>query len=221
MKKIRLCIFIMMILFFGRINVLAYNSYKVGEIIYYNNSRYYVIQNSNKNQNYITLLKMDFLDQYQLARYKDQDYNAFGYYFPFTIGSAYNNNYDSSSVKVVVDNWVINELNSDDLVEIDGYKARLLSIDDLENHLGFEYRQLSPSDYGYTTDDESFIFTNKYGNSLNYWLMDSIGDDISRATIIGNYGGFGVIDYTRSRLTNLSEAAVLSPDFILSKMFFI
>ena len=36
-------------------------------------------------------------------------------------------NYDLSNIKVVVDNWTRNELDADDLVEIDGYKTRLIN----------------------------------------------------------------------------------------------
>ena len=39
------------------------------------------------------------------------------------------NDYASSDIKRVVDNWAKDKL--DDLVEIDGYKARILSIDEL------------------------------------------------------------------------------------------
>ena len=46
------------------------------------------------------------------------------------------NEYNSSDIKKVVDNWAKDNFNSSDLIEVDGYSSRLLNYDEINNKLG-------------------------------------------------------------------------------------
>lgn len=89
--------------------------------------------------------------------------------------------YNDSIVKKVIDNWVLIELNEDDLVSVDGKKAGLLSLDILLSNFGFEEYNETGYYYGkyYPTGDipgwlystsPFWIDSNEGDNNYNYAL---------------------------------------------------
>lgn len=120
-------------------NVYAYQSYNIGDMITYNGDDYYVIEKSDEEKNYVTLLKDKFLTSSEIEKYKG-DIAEYGMYGKMGLYSAKDDstmakNYDDTKIKVVVDNWAELEFGND-LVNVDGYKSRLLNLADISN-LGF------------------------------------------------------------------------------------
>lgn len=122
------------------VNIKKYNEYKVCDEIEYNGDNYYVIDNSNGNKKYVTLLKKNPLSISEIENVSTNDEGKIVYYDYIKMGNKnflehwnryeyylqLNLSYNDSIVKRIVDNWVNNEINSDDLVEVNGYKARIL-----------------------------------------------------------------------------------------------
>lgn len=132
-------------------NVYAYDSYRIGDKIQFNNEDYYVIDNSNESKNYVTLLKALPLTEYEIDIYNNNVINDsyiahLTYLRPDTSHANdydYEFDYDDSYVKTIVDYWAENVINDDDLVFVDGYKARLLDNSDLPNiEFDFYYEQI-------------------------------------------------------------------------------
>lgn len=80
--------------------------------------------------------------------------------------------YDGSDVKVVVDNWAKETLDMNDLVEKDGYKARLLNDKEAIKYLKFS----TEASIGYS--NTAAYYTSKKtprwasANDVFYWMMD-------------------------------------------------
>ena len=53
--------------------ILAYNEYKIGDIINYHGVNYYVIENSDSDTNYLVLLKAFPFTQEELKTYREND----------------------------------------------------------------------------------------------------------------------------------------------------
>lgn len=246
------------------ITFVNYNEFSIGDIVQYKGDEYYTIQNSSKNQSYVTLLKklpltyeqvnnygknnnnqsvinnyvyykQDDIDQnkkkgtfhwyyspsaeihktgtcngnYCDGEETDDHRNIFLYYYDVVIpGSAYQydlgyggmlyyndskcasfngvdviehdaeacsvySNYELSNIKTVVDNWQKNYLGNENLVEIDGYKARLL-----------KYSEYHDFKYNFDeNEDVDVIEPNEY----IYWLMDSYSSNDGLKSFDGIY----------------------------------
>ena len=82
-------------------------------------------------------------------------------------------NYNQSKVKSFIDFWVSNHFNDEDLVSIDGYKARLLNVDDLLSYLGYSPSNVITDSYYEVNDDvPKWMYNDKY----SYWTMSSYND---------------------------------------------
>lgn len=173
------------------INTFNHVAYSIGDTIKYNGNKYYVIENSDSNQNYITLLKKDPLTYDELVTYNNgyeiEDYNGIGmmpYYRSDTCGNnnyaGCNSSYDTSFVKNVVDNWSTQK--SQNLVEIDGYKARLITIDELVDKFGYVGHEADSGYFYRSTSDTPYWITM---DSVNYWTMATYDDSL------GVYNKFG------------------------------
>ena len=176
-----------------------YDSYKIGDTVTYKGIDFYVIDNSDSNQDYVTLLKAepltvdevntygkDHINRYTVSSletaYNENGYGGMAYYTSTTCGLVNNDlletgcktDYASSEIKYVVDAWAkdkmgISNLKDDDL----GYKARLITLDELTINLGYEYNNfgtLYPSTNGYNTP--GWIYNGKY----QYWTMSQKDD---------------------------------------------
>ena len=153
--------------------------YKIGDIINYNDTSFYVIRNSNIDDSTVTLLKKIPLTSYELNKYGEGYINNYIYKYNITPGtvisddnlykiaylststcfvdnvnypyswekSGCNQNYVTSNVKHIVDNWVSETISSEDMYEDDsGYVSRLLNTDDM-NNLGYTSIQANTSGY--------------------------------------------------------------------------
>lgn len=112
--------------------------YKIGDVVTYNNMRFYVIENSDKNSDTVKLLKAEPLTTLEITsmgEYDVTDVNGYG-----TIVYGNNSNYNNSYVKQIVDDWVNHNIDIEYLKKDDsGYSARILNSDDLVSNLGYKY----------------------------------------------------------------------------------
>ena len=109
------------------------------------------------------------------------------------------NNYDSSNVKIVVDNWAIDKFSNTRLKIVDGYDARLITVDELVD-LGF-----IRSGNMYPINDNVPEWTYGY----KYWTMtpSDIGSNSMR--VIQYYGNWR-IDYYSVSWTNFRVRPVIN-----------
>ncbi len=98
--------------------------YNIGDEITYKDDTYYVM-NDNINDNYVTVLKANPLNEKQIINYGKSMYARIYY-----SGTDYK--YDGSNVKAIIDNWEKNNFNKGGLINIDGYTSRLINIKEEE-----------------------------------------------------------------------------------------
>ena len=91
--------------------------------------------------------------------------------------------YDGSNIKVIVDNWSRNKLDPDDIVNVDGYRARLLYSKEALKNLGYAESSYGTAIYGATSNTKRWA----RGNDFNFWMMDVDEDAKGSAYILG-YG---------------------------------
>lgn len=111
-------------------------------------------------------------------------WNGSGLEFYDTITTKCNNNFDNSDIKKVLDNWANDMIKSKDLVEVDGYKVRLLSGEDL-SLLGYDYYCPSTC-YAKNENVLQWFIEAYYGKT--FWTMHSFNDDNSLIGVIDSYG---------------------------------
>ena len=171
----------------------TYKEYKKGDRIIYKNLIYYVIEDSNKYSNYIYLLRDLPLSQEQLKKYSgldDIENRRVQYYVhdncDLINNSECDNKYKNSIVKKIVDNWAKSELNESDLVEVDGYKAKILSYEDLLDNYPFKRDFNDTANYVFVADEELPKYLLDFDD---YWLMNA--DDNKS---VGGYFSIGRIE---------------------------
>lgn len=181
------------------INSFNHKSYFVGDIVRYNGNSYYVIENSDVNQNYITLLKKKPLTYYETIKYNnDYDIRNYGDYelrnydtfgnvkFNEKCGANYSNpicnNYDTSSIKEIVDNW--SKDFEVDLIDVDGYKSRLLNVNEMIENLGYERVNFMYGPDGYVQN--GLINDWVYDSSYRYWTMTPVEDAKNTTYYVNN-----------------------------------
>ena len=201
--------------------VLAYEEYKIGDKITYNDEEYYVIENSDSSANYVTLLKTKpltieelykygrdendhlFVNEYSLQTidtendiyeffdgsggmsYYTSDQCKYGLHFwdydAYTsVSGGCTNDYDESDVKKVIDNWTNSNFKDGDLVIVDGYSSRIISLDDIQKKLNFELK-FNTGHYFFEGD----IFNFELNENEN-WVMNSDQDSNKHVWVI-NY----------------------------------
>ncbi len=72
MKKLFFLIIIYLSIIYSE-KTLAYNEYKIGDIVNYNGVKYYVIENSDSDTDYLVLLKSLPFTQEELEKYSEDD----------------------------------------------------------------------------------------------------------------------------------------------------
>ena len=119
---------------------------------------------------------------YQKA-YDANGYGGMAYYTSTTCGyptagssSGYTTtgcttDYDKSEIKHVVDGWELDKFKSNELKEVDGYKARLITYEELTTKLG--YPKYS-SGFSYPSNGETPSFV--YNSNYKYWTMSPWND---------------------------------------------
>ena len=92
--------------------------------------------------------------------------------------------YKKSEIKYVVDVWANTKLTQDDLKEVDGYKARLITKDELLDNLGYSASQ-SGTGFSFNADySPSFVYNSNY----SYCTMSSFNDSVSYVWSVGKSG---------------------------------
>ena len=194
MKKVIIFISIITSIFILNNKVYAYQSYKIGDKVTYNDIDFYVIKDSSSDSDYVTLLKKEPLTVDEVTTYGAGHINR---YTSSSQGVAYNQNgyggmtyyssdtckentetgctsdYDDSDIKFAVDAWANDKLTDADLkADKLGYKARLLTFDEFHN-LGYGEPQspCGPSCgqlyYPKTDEVPEWLYNSNY----TYWTM--------------------------------------------------
>ena len=148
----------------------AYESYKIGDEVEYNNHSFHVIENSDEDSDTILLLLKDYVSYDELMELdienKDQiaSYGGFGYGSP-------NGSYEDSYIKTVVDAWS----NKISLKPNHIKEARLIKYEDLINNLGYEESVVctGPCHYDGSLDNVPDWFKN---NESSYFTMSNVND---------------------------------------------
>ena len=189
-----------------------YKEYQVGDKITYKGINFYVIAPSDKNLDYVTLLKAEPLTVDEVNKYgvghinrytkksigithNSNGYGGVAYYTSETCGivnaslvnTVCKTGYNESEIKYIVDAWSNDKLNTSDLKEDSlGYKTRLLTIEDLKNKLG------------YTEDVSGYIRFNSektpswvYNSSYRYWTMSAYADSEYMVSFVNYDGSIG------------------------------
>ncbi len=192
---------------------IVYRPYKVGDYVTYNDVNYYVIADSDKHQDYITLLKaepfkIEEVNTYGVGHINKYTFRSAGEVFAKGIygGTAYyssdrcgyvNNSYvltncitdyNQSDVKYIIDSWASEKINSLDLAEDNlNYKIRLITVDELRNNLG----------YGESDNKNSDVPAWVYDVGTTYWTMSQYNiNDVYRMNPDGRISkSDGIINY--------------------------
>ena len=185
----------------------TYTAYKVGDEVKYNNVDYYVIKDSSASEETVTLLKAEPLTVAEVNQYGaghinrntsssvGTAYNANGYggmaYYSsdlcnLSVQSGCTNSYEDSDIKYVVDAWAqTNTVDSDLVVDLTGYSARLLTYEELITNLGY-----SAAEPDVTTMDLNIESVPDwvYNSNYWYWTMSQYQDEMIRVWRVGGSG---------------------------------
>ena len=152
---------IIFILCIDKIN--AYTEYKIGDVVPYNGMNFYVIKDSSKDEDSVTMLKAEPLSYEEVRQYSSgtgvqiSDQHGYG-------GVQYhssNNDYSTSYIKTIVDAWTSDKLPSG-LVE-----SRLILKDEIETERK-EYDPCNGCGASLIIDDIA-IYPWLYNNDYWYW----------------------------------------------------
>lgn len=164
----------------------------VGDVIVYNNMRFYVIKNSDENSNTVTAIKDKLLSKDELKHYMSIVLDKYGkdlknsvdleslytkYYENDNCIVDYNgsdtigiyddctNDYTISIPKMLVEAWANDKLDSNDLAKDEtGYAVRLIQASELLDNYNYEIYDYNI--YIYDENIPSFFFDDK-----GYWTM--------------------------------------------------
>ena len=166
-------------------NETKYLKYYIGDEILYNNEKYIVIEKSGYNSDYVVALKKEFLTYDDIQNNKgnldinvsegDSDIGLMSYFYNTTcndnLNTDCNSSYNNSHVKKILENW-INPIEND-LMEVNGYKVRLLDYDDLIN-LSYQRKSVVTDFYSYY--QTSLTPKDIYEVDYSYWTMHAFED---------------------------------------------
>ena len=176
-------------------------SYTVGDEVTYNNVDYYVIKDSSENESFVSLLKAEPITSNEISPYlasteigisvnTSDKYASIYYYYASecaTSGhlSGCTTDYGVSSIKQVVDVWVNNYTNLNDIVEDSmGYKSRLITKDEIMSMCELDEYQATPSNTDIRCIPQyEWIFIPETW----YWTMTPYQDSTESVWTIWNY----------------------------------
>ena len=212
MKKVIIFISLITSIFILNNKVYAYQYYKIGDKVTYNDIDFYVIKDSSSDSDYVTLLKKEPLTvdevnlyggvgtannhvnmyifngfPYYQAAYDSNGYGGMAYYLSETCGYVNNN--------TVYTGCTTDFEESEVKYVVDAWKTanapaatevRLITFDDLTENLGFELQQVSPTSqaYTYTANTPSWVYNSNY----SYWTMSRYNDSASDVWNVSNDG---------------------------------
>ena len=169
---------------------IRYKEYNIGDVVTYNGEKYYVIRTSSSKTSYVTLLKAEYLTVDELYQFGKEDIAVKNGNTPFYTNTSCNSdsnkngciiNYNNSDIKTIVDNWSGSFVS--DLVEVDGYKARLVTTEELHDYLGYDNNQVQTDESLRKTDDvPEWVY--KY----SCWTMSPYIDSLSQVFSINGSG---------------------------------
>ena len=154
---------------------------------------------------------------YQTA-YNQNGYGGIAYYSSPTCGyptagsstrvtTGCTTDYKSSEIKYAVDAWATDKFKSNELKEVDGYKARLITYEELTTNLGYAKQTGStpPSSNGETP---SWVYNSDY-----YWTMSQCQDYASSVWGVNSNGnldsrGVNGNDVVVRPVINLKKSAI-------------
>ena len=153
-------------------------AYSAGEIVSYQGMNFIVLENSPASEAIVKLLKQTPLTQGEVNRYLNvsqasYDANDIQYKSGCIYFGECSADYDNSDVKKVVDAWAQDNLDLEKLVEVKGYKVRLITIDDLIENLGFINQKIDTHDYFIKTEDTPVQI---YESGEKFWTMNRYED---------------------------------------------
>lgn len=102
----------------------VYETYKSGDIVNFNDEKWYVMYDSDKNDDYITLISKDIL-----------------YLEDSNLSLAIDGIYETSSINEYLKNDYTKSLGEEKLVEKNGYSVRLFNEDDFKNLVDATYNE--------------------------------------------------------------------------------
>ena len=168
----------------------TYTAYEVGDQVRFNSEDYYVIKNSDINDEYVTVLKSNPLTYEEAQTYSNgvsvtiNNRNGFAelYY------SLNNNTYETSDVKIILDAWAEDNIEASYVREI-----RLIDYSEYEN-LGYEMKDIDTEGHqGWTKIDATPSWV--YNSIYDYWTMSKYYDSTIRVWFVssnGNIYGQGI-----------------------------
>lgn len=215
MKKMFIIIIIFLICISYKVSVKAYEEYKIGDTLTYNDINFYVIYDSSSDDEYVTLLKEVPLTFEETVKYgSTSTYKSVDGYGGVIFDTKYESNccgyYNSSNhqstVKEIVDAWVADKIGLDNLVEdYTGYRARLISLEDLYK-LGYE-KPSTCNNLSINSNVPKWLYSSDYG----YWTMNAYCSGMwivyavrQTGGVIGN--GYGVDNVLRPVITLKKDA---------------
>lgn len=155
-----------------------YKEYQAGDEINYHGSKYHVMENSSTSKNYVTLFKDDSLTLNDLPNYKDNILNNMKLsnnvgYTQFLCDGTPCIDYENSNIKNIIENWTKFNFNENDLVEVGGYKSRIISEVDVLDNLGYSLGDTGSGHYiYYSSKDVPLVFP-----EIAAWTMFVIDDN--------------------------------------------
>lgn len=182
MKKV-LYLFVFLFSLFILNNVInAYTEYKIGDIVPYNDMKFYVIKNSNTKEDSVALLKKEPLTVDEISTYSGDDgiltldvsgYGAIQF-------SYYSTDYYNSIIKQVVDAWKIAKAPL-------ATEARLITLDELIDNLGYEQDQICSAGKCDVINKKSENTPDwVYSNNYSYWTMTPYNDSQTKVWYVTN-----------------------------------
>lgn len=174
--------------------ITVYKKFQVSDVVEYNGVEYYVLNDSSSKQKYVTLLKKIPLKNNEIEGFGSEDsYLNVPFYYSDTCYDDNNhyectNEYNVSNAKKIVDEWANKKFKVNELVEVDGYKARLVTIEDASLYVLYTITGgLDAKIEGI----KSWIFSNDF----SYWTMsipEEYTDYIITLSTLGNILGEGL-----------------------------
>lgn len=101
-----------------------YDSYKSGDLVNFNNEKWYVMYDSSDDVNYVTLISSGVMVL------EDEH-----------LSTVISGIYETSKINEYLEKDYVKLLGEDKLIEINGYKARLFNQDDFENLIDAQYNE--------------------------------------------------------------------------------
>lgn len=225
MKKVFKIIIVFLICISYKVSIKAYEEYKIGDTLKYNDINFYVISDSSSDDEYVILLKEEPLTYEETVKYgSTSTYKSVDGYggvifdtkYESNCCGYYNTSNNSSTVKEIVDAWVTDRIGFDNLIEdYTGFSARLISIQDLYK-LGYE-KPNTCNNLSINSNVPEWLYSSNYG----YWTMNAYCSGMwvvyavrQSGDVVGN--GYGVDNVLRPVISLKKSSLKIYVDEIIN-----